>query len=462
MIIAQKTAGETGMDRMNGVYGWFGSAFLPAILLAALLVFSPSVALARTTIVSVDSAGVQGNGDASGPFLSSTGRYVAFYSAADNLVSGDTNTYADVFVHDRQNGETTRVSLDSLGGEANNASYDPALSADGRYVAFESRASNLVDDDTNIYWDIFVHDRQTGATTRVSVSSSGAESDQENDDATISGDGRMVAFSSRATTLAANDNNAAWDIYVHDRQTGATTRVSVDSSGMEANGDSDDPRISGNGRYVVFESQATNLVTGDINGRDDIFVHDLQTGQTTLVSVDSSGTQANGDSEEPSISDDGRYVAFVSAASNLVSGDTNGYDDVFVHDRQTGQTTRVSLDSSGAQVSGSNTDAFISGDGRVVAFVSYASTLVSGDTNNRGDVFVHDRVSGHTARVSVASDGTQGNQASFWTGISGNGTCVTFVSTSDNLVSDDNNGKRDAFVFGPGPAAQPHILLLED
>jgi flagellin-like hook-associated protein FlgL len=198
-----------------------------------------------------------------------------------------------------------------------------------------------------------------------------------------------VVFSSIASNLVAGDTNGQLDVFVHDRQTGTTTRVSVDSSGNEANGDNWNGSISGDGRYVVIESSATNLATGDTNGVDDIFVHDRQTGTTTRVSVDSSGLEANAGSDSSSVSGDGRYVAFRSTATNLVAGDTNGVDDVFVHDRQTGQTTRISVDNSGAEgngTSGFGTD--ISADGQYVAFRSTASNLVAGDTNGVDDVFV--------------------------------------------------------------------------
>jgi Tol biopolymer transport system component len=233
---------------------------------------------------------------------------------------------------------------------------------------------------------------------------------------------------------------------VHDRLTGQTTRVSVASDGAQGNGDSECPSISADGRYVAFASLASNLVPGDTNGRMDIFVHDRLTGQTTRVSVASDGTEGNGDSGFPSISADGRYVAFASLASNLVPGDTNGTWDVFVHDRLTGQTTRVSVASGGAQGNGDSRFPSISADGRYVAFQSYASNLVPGDTNGVLDVFVHDRLTGQTTRVSVASDGTQGDSYSFGSSISADGRYVAFASYASNLVPGDTNGWADVFV----------------
>ena len=304
-------------------------------------------------------------------------------------------------------GDTTRVSVDSSGAQANNYSRFPAISADGRYVAFESEASNLVAGDTNGTGDVFVHDRQTGATTRVSVDSSGVEANGSSEASAISGDGRYVAFSSYASNLVDGDTNGMVDIFVHDRQTGATTRVSVDSGGAQANDNSSSfhVAISWDGRYVAFQSDASNLVAGDTNGTGDVFVHDRQTGLTTRVSVASGGTEANASSSGPDLSDDGRYVAFSSSATNLVSGDTNSKADVFVHDLQTGATTRVSVDSTGVEANMGGGSAEISGDGRYVMFSSDSYNLVAEDEVFDGQVYLHDRQTGQTILASRYSNG---------------------------------------------------------
>ena len=349
----------------------------------------PAVA-GTTERVSVPSDGTQGNDYSDEPSISADGRFVAFWSYATNLVPGDMNGYSDIFVHDRQTGETTRVSVASDRTEGNGGSYRPSISADGRFVAFYSYASNLVPDDKG-HDDVFVHDRQTGATTRVSVASDGTQANGHSHIPSVSADGRFVAFYSYASNLVPGDTNGTHDIFVHDRQTGETTRVSVASDGAQANSYSYVSAISADGRFVAFESYASNLVPADTNGGYDIFVHDRQTGQTTRVSVASDGAEGNQTSEQPSISAHGRFVAFRSSASNLVPGDMNGWLDVFVHDRQTGETTRVSVASDGTQGNNWSSSASISGDGRVVAFESHASNLVPGDTNGYKDVFVRDR-----------------------------------------------------------------------
>jgi Tol biopolymer transport system component len=228
--------------------------------------------------------GKPGNDDSFNPSVSADGLYVTFDSFATNLVPGDTNAMSDIFVRDRTAGVTYRISKDSAGTEADGASYNPSVSADGRYAAFASGASNLVSGDINGKADVFVRDRASGITWRVSKDSAGAEGDDVSSNPSISGDGRYVAFYSYAGNLVSGDSNGCGDVFVRDRQTGTTTRVSRNSAGAEGDGHSDNPAISADGRYVTFMSFATNLVAGDTNGEVDIFVRDRQTGTTTLVS----------------------------------------------------------------------------------------------------------------------------------------------------------------------------------
>jgi Tol biopolymer transport system component len=424
---------------------------LPMLLIGTLnartnAMMPAEVATGTTTRVSVASDGTQGNSGSAWSAISADGRYVAFDSSASNLVPGDTNGVPDIFVHDQQTGQTSRVSVASDETQGNSESSAPSISADGRYVAFYSSASNLVPGDTNGAPDIFVHDRQTGQTTVVSVASDGTQGNGVSYRPSISGDGRYVAFHSVASNLVPSDTNYAQDVFVHDRQTGQTSRVSVASDGTQGNSHSSWPSISAGGRYVAFHSWASNLVPDDTNGEADVFVHDRQTGQTSRVSVASDGTQGNTLSERPSISGDGRYVAFHSVASNLVPGDTNDAQDVFVHDRQAGQTTVVSIASDGTQGNGDSRYPSISADGRYVAFESHASNLVPGDSNGVRDIFVHDRQTGQTTVVSVASGGTQGNSNSWEPFISADGRYVAFGSDANNLVPGDSNGVADVFV----------------
>ncbi len=414
-----------------------------------------------TERVSVGSGGIQATGgDSNCPSISADGRYVAFHSVATNLVAGDTNGFSDIFLHDRQTDQTIRVNVSFTGTQAaGGVSFFPSISADGHIVAFQSAADNLIDGDNNNRADIFVRNRQLDETFRVSVDSTGNyEGDDHSYDPSISADGRYVAFSSAATNLVTGDTNGNVDTFVHEiGEACQTTRVSVDSTGAQATGGgSGDPSISADGRYVAFESFATDLVTGDSNAQPDIFVHDRQTGQTTRVSVDSAGGQATGGgSYNPAISADGRYVAFQSGATNLVIGDSNAQTDVFVRDRQTGQTTRVSVDSTGGQATGGGSyNSAISADGRYVAFESDATNLVDGDSNAQRDIFVHDRQTGQTTRLNLGPADAQATGGdSRYPSISADGRYVAFSSTATDLVTGDTNALGDVFVRSRGDPA---------
>jgi hypothetical protein len=404
-------------------------------------VYPAHAAAGIITRVSVDSSGTQANGGSRRTGISDDGRYVAFGSDASNLVSEDTNGTGDIFIHDRSTGVTTRVSVRSNGAQANGGSSSPAISGDGRFVAFYSDASDLLNGDTNGFADIFVHDRQTGQTTRVSVSSSGVEANAPPPDdyvvVSISDEGRFVAFYSDASNLVDGDTNNETDIFVHDLQTGRTVRASVASDGAEANGSSSYPNISGDGRYVTFSSGATNLVPGDTNGKADVFVRDLQAGTTTRVSVNSRGEQAEGGGSSPDISGDGRYVVFLSASGNLdPRADEYNKDLVYVHDRQGGQTTLASVYSEGGLLTvGLLDQPAISRDGRYVAFSFYDK----GENQGIMDIWVRDLQSG------ISIEAAAGNASSFGSSLSASGSVVAFWSGATNLVSGDTNESADAF-----------------
>jgi archaellum component FlaF (FlaF/FlaG flagellin family) len=412
-----------------------------------------SAASGVTRRVSVSSAGAQANSDSFGASLSANGRFVVFQSYASNLVAGDTNRATDIFVRDRLTGTTRRVSVSSTGAQANGWSALPAISADGRYVVFESAATNLVPGDSNRVTDVFVRDRAKASTRRVSVpSGAGAQANGASGGAVISADGRYVAFQSSASNLVPGDTNGPWkdDIFVRDRARAATRRVSVSSTGVQANNNSYAASVSADGRYVAFQSMASNLVPGDTNAHTDIFVRDRARETTRRVRVSGVGAQADNGSGTAAISADGRYVAFTSYASNLVTGDTNRHYDVFVRDRWSGATRRVSVSSTGAQANGGSADSAFSADGRYIAFDSVASNLVVGDTTaGFNDVFVHDCMTGSTRRVNMSVTGAQANNESNAPAISADGRFIAFLSEATNLVAGDTNGASDMFVRGP-------------
>ena len=416
----------------------------------ALLVM-PAWATSVTERISVGPRGVQSSdfGVSSTASVSASGRYIAFESAADNLVAGDTNDNSDVFLRDRKAGTTRRMSRGPQGVQGNGPSRGAVVAAGGRFVGFSSLATNLVANDTKGHWDAFVRDRGTSATERVSVSSAGVEGNNDSFLWVISSGGRFALLVSDASNLVPSDTNAAPDVFLRDRRLSLTRRISVGAGGVQADGGSFGADMSANGRFVTFESHATNLVGSDTNGHHDIFLRDQRTGTTTLVSIGRGGQPADDDSLYPAISADGRYVSFSSLASNLVSGDTNGQADIFLYDRLSRRTERVSLTSDGRQGEGGAYMSSISADGRFITFETGDSKLLQGDTNDAFDVFLRDRVRGTTRLLSVALGGGVGNGSSEAPVISADGSTVAYESEASNLVPDDTNKARDIFARVP-------------
>ncbi len=419
---------------------------------------SPGVPLTTRTLgptvmditrVSVRSDGAQANASSRGAAISADGRWITYHSDATNLVDNDTNGVADVFLFDRDTGQTERVSVRSDGAQANASSWVSAISADGRWITYTSDATNLVADDTNGVDDVFLFDRDTGLTRRVSVRSDGAQANASSGGSAISADGRWISYHSIATNLIDNDTNGAYDVFLFDRTTGRTRRVSVRSEGAQANDSSLFPAISGDGRWITYDSEATNLVDNDTNNTWDVFLYDRDTGTAQRVSVHSNGSQATGagDSEFPAISADGRWITYQSEATDLVDNDTNGVQDVFLFERDTGLTQRVSVRSDGAQANDhSLMGPPISADGRWITYNSRATNLVDNDINGVADVFLFDRDTGQTQRVSVRSDGAQASDGSWVSAISADGRWITYSSEATNLVDNDTNSEHDVFL----------------
>ena len=319
--------------------------------------------------------GAQANGSSSAGSISGNGNYVAFASFADNLVAGDNNEQRDIFLYDRTAKTTQLVSVTSNGTQANGLSLFSAINDDGKYVAFESTATNLVPGDTNSLADIFLYDRVNQTTARINVAPNGTQANGVTTLGSISDDGNYISFTSEASSLVANDNNGKSDVFVYDRQNNTLELI---TSG--ANGDSTSGLISGNGSYVVFESDANNLVPGDTNGKKDIFIYDRVNKTTELVDVAADETQSDGNSQNASISDDGNYVAFLSEANNLVAGNISDESNIFIRDRSEKTTKRINADSF----------PILSGDAQSLLLTSSLDDLVADDTNETGDVFKFD------------------------------------------------------------------------
>ena len=366
---------------------------------------------------------------------------------------------------------TARVDVSNAGIQADGPSSQAVLSASGRYVAFVSGATNLVPHDRNRTCDVFVRDLRTATTSRASISSRGVESDGVSGKPSISADGRIVAFPSAATNLVPGDRNGFQDVFLRDRATGTTERVSVGRKG-DANGASLASLVSADGKVVAYSSDASNLVPGDRNWALDVFLTRRADGRTTRVSVGDVGESWDR-SEASSIDADGRVVAFRSYAPNLVFGDWNGLADVFVRARGSAWTERVNVSTEGKAADGATFRGMLSGDGRYVGFRSRADNLVPGDTNEALDVFVRDRVTGTTRRVSVASDGTEADASDFDHGwrasffmsrpfLSENGRYAAFTSRAPNLVEGDDNGKADVFVHDLWTGRTIRVSLTAD
>lgn len=381
------------------------------------LLVGPHPAEPQFDMVSVSVAGVRGNADGWSPALTEDGTAVAFESQASNLVPGDTNGSYDVFVHDRLDATTVRVSVGSRGEQADGSSFGGSLSGDGRRVVFRSEATNLVRNDTNEASDVFVHDLDTGATTRVSVSSAGEQGEGGSWDPVISADGRYVVFNSEATNLATGPRGAG--VYVHDLETGSTDWVGPGRSAS----------VSGDGASIVLLSDAA-LAPEDDNGATDVYVHDRGTGKMELVSVSTTGTSGNGwCTEAPAINEDGRFVVFTSSSSDLVADDANAASDVFLRDRQTSTTIMVSV-TGGEQLGDSRSDRYaISNDGTRITFTTTSFRLFPPSAT--GGVYIHERPENETSPVRGTSP------ACLWPALSGDGQVVAFATTDSSAISED-------------------------
>ena len=423
---------------------------VPLLAGALLLGLAAPAAAATTQRLSVRSNGAQGTGGyADQPATAGRARWIAFASGFPNLVPGDTNGVGDIFVRDTVTGKTTRVSVSSAEAQANDESSAPAISADGRFVAFSSIATNLVPGDTNGTADVFLRDRKKGTTRRVSVGTGGTEGSGTSISPAISADGGLIAFASWASDLVPNDTNGFADIFVHARVAKTMVRVSVRTGGpflVQGNGDAREPAIDAEGVAVAFASDASNLVTGDTNGATDIFAVTLRGGTVRRVSITANGSQASGPSAAPSLASGGRLVAFASDATNMVPNDTNGVTDVFWHERLSEETVYVSRADGMAGPPLGGDAPRISGNGRFVAFVSTSAQLVPNDTNGAADVFVRSLFAETTRRVSLRANGGQSNAASDQVAIGIGPRRIVFRSYATNLVAGDTNTDGDVFL----------------
>jgi Tol biopolymer transport system component len=396
------------------------------------------------------------------PSVSADGNLIAFSSDANNFGANDTNGLRDVYLHNRATGTTVLVSRRSDGAAGNGASSEPSISTNGQFVSFSSTAIDIAGghDPTNTTKDIYIYNVATGDVTLVSTNSSGGSLGQFSAEPNTNENGNFVAFTTpnNAGNLINGvlDTNSVRDVFLWNRTTGQSQLVSATAGGTAPNGPSFDPSVSPDGRWVAFRSEASDLVANDTNGKRDIFLRDMQTGQVILVSAGPGGAGANGDSDSPSVSRDGNVVVFSSLANNLTTDDGDASNseeaarDIYVFTRSTGTVTLVSRNQartgSGDNASG---EPSVSEDGRYIAFTSAANDLIAGDTNSASDIFVFDVQTGAMNRVSVSDTGEQGNGDSTDANVAPQGAFVAFTSAATNLVpagGDANGSVRDSFV----------------
>ena len=404
-----------------------------------------------TSRVSVRSNGNQANDDSYKPDISADGRFIVFSSDATELVSGDNNDARDIFVHDRQTGITERVSVNSDGEEGNFESESPSISDDGRFVTFYSFATNLHENDTNNVTDIYLHDRETGETTLVNIVLGGQANDMSYDPE-ISGNGQFITFWSYASNLVGDDINNAADVFRYDRLAQTMFQVSLNSDEVPGNGHSSYPKISKNGRYIAFESDASNLATGDTGFYRDVFWRDMNDGETRRISVNGDGNEVNGDSFEATISADGRYVAFTSRANDVTAGDSNVYSDIFLRDIDAETTERISRVMGDIMIW---EDPSVSINGRYTTYRGRPAPppKSSGCDDVLCEIFIYDRETDTAVRASVSSNDIAGNDDSYTPVMADNGRYLAFSSEAPNLISNDSNNRRDIFLreFLPSP-----------
>jgi Tol biopolymer transport system component len=409
-------------------------------------------ATANTRRVNLNSTGHQQLQNSNHASLSANGRYVAFSSYGTGFVSGDTNDSSDIFVRDLTTGAVTRASVSTAGAQATQGSFNPVISADGTVVAFQSYATNLVAGDTNGLPDIFVRNLTTHKTVRVSVSSAGAQANSASQEPAISGNGNVVAFTSDATNLVTapvNYMGICCDVFARNLSTNKTILIDGMLNG-HGSGDSFGPAVNGDGHLIAFGSWGCNIAPKTPCLDDSaVYVRDTSARTTREADVQPNGVRSNGCGEDAAISPDGRYVAFASDAADLVAGDTNQTYDVFVRDMSTATTTRVSVTSTGKQTNGAQGPVSMSADGRYVSFESDAWNIVSGDTNLVTDIFVRDMQTHKTTRASVSSSGGQADAFSHAAVIAANGSTIAFESDADNLVTGDTNQTTDIFTRTP-------------
>lgn len=407
--------------------------------------------------ISVGTDGLEANNESYHPFASADGRFVAFISFADNFVpeaDGVTKCLenficTDVFLRDRVADTTIRLSNSLDGNQGNNTSFEPYVSNDGQRILFSSVADNLVPGDTNDDSDFYGSDgfiwEPGQPLVRITTKANGDQI-KGNSSGFLSGDGKTVYFQSNGQEIMPALYPEVVEVYKRDMTTGVITHVPVTYDGSLINGDIINLQTDDIGRYIVFTALATNIIPNDINGKEDIYIFDTQSGEVKLVSHTPTGFVGNDHSAAPMLSPDGTFVAFRSSASDLVPNDTNGTSDVFLYNIATEEVTRVSVAADGTQANGYSKDAAVCQGGKFVAFTSEATNLVPNDTNGQRDIFIRHTATGAIEIATSSDNGELGNGKSYKSRFLPGCDGLMYATDSSNIVPNDTNGMRDLFL----------------
>ncbi len=425
------------------------SALVVVLLLAGISPAGAGYVDLTTIRISEASNGTGGNDWSGYPAISSDGRTIVFYSTASNLVNGDTNGAADVFAYSVPTGAMSRVSVNSDGDQATGPSSFPSVSSDGTRILFISSAANLDPRPVGAFGDLYLHETTTRTTTRLTAGWDGNPINGEIRDPEISDDGNTVVFATDASNIVTGDYNGYRDVFVmdiSDPATPSTTRISTAHTGGDTNEHSYQPAASGDGSTILFTSYATNIVPDDTNTALDVFAYDRATEVTTRISLTSAGGQANAHSDQPDISSDGNTIVFHSRATNMTADDGWWDYDVYLLDVLTGDLSLISTALDGSPGNEVSRNPRISADGATIVYESDATDLVDADTNGLTDVFAFEIASGTTVRVSVATDGSQvDDETWYYADVSGDGSRVVYPSPATTLIAVDGNAEADVF-----------------
>ncbi len=422
-----------------------------AVGFLSLAVLRAPAAISPPELISDNPDGTPGNGDSYEGQVTPNGRYVVFDTRASNLGVNFTASDFQIVLRDRKEGTNFLVSHGAAGEAGNGDSWDPCISANGRWIVFYSSADNLVTGDLDGTDDLFLYDRVTDQTTMLPLTSAGDPVNGRSQiyGASLTPNGRSLVFFSQATDLLPAADNGSDQVFMMDLKKGTVTLLSADGAGVQGNGASRYPSISPNGKWVAFESIASNLVAGDANGSRDAFVRDMRHGTIARASVSSGGVEGNNHSDEPVVSNNGRYVAFWSYATNFVAADGNGSTDEFLRDMKAGTTIRISEPAGGGDATGGDCyECCMTPSGKTIVYYSYATNLNPDHASPAGGVYLYDVKNGTTTQLDLAPNGDAPDGVGYvwqWS-LTASGKWLLMSSQATQFTTGDTAGKYQVYL----------------